>query len=102
MDALVDLTGGLAERYDVNQYDPGIYQLISRAHKSGAFIACAKKVGNLSVCLSVCLSLILGIYQLISRAHKSGAFIACAKKVGTLSICLSLSLSLSLVFIKPK
>ena len=44
MDAMVDLTGGLAERYDVNEYDPSIYQLISRAHKSGAFVTSAKKV----------------------------------------------------------
>ena len=44
MDAMVDLTGGLAERYDVNEYDPSIYQLISRAHKAGAFVTSAKKV----------------------------------------------------------
>lgn len=44
MDALVDLTGGLAERYDVKEYDPTIYHLILHAHRSGAFIACAKKV----------------------------------------------------------
>ena len=44
MDAMVDLTGGLAERYDVNEYDPSVYHLISRAHKSGAFVTCAKKV----------------------------------------------------------
>ncbi|PVD31487.1 hypothetical protein C0Q70_06899 [Pomacea canaliculata] len=43
MDALVDLTGGLAERYDVKEYDPTIYHLILHAHRSGAFIACAKK-----------------------------------------------------------
>ncbi|KAK7505992.1 hypothetical protein BaRGS_00002714, partial [Batillaria attramentaria] len=43
MDAMVDLTGGLAERYDVTEYDPSVYHLISRAHKSGAFITCAKK-----------------------------------------------------------
>lgn len=43
MDAMVDLTGGLAERYDVTEYDPTVYQRISRAHKSGAFVTCAKK-----------------------------------------------------------
>ncbi|XP_041348912.1 calpain-A-like [Gigantopelta aegis] len=42
MDAMVDLTGGLTERYDLS---PNMYRLISRAHKSGAFIACSKK-GN--------------------------------------------------------
>ncbi|XP_005105403.1 calpain-A [Aplysia californica] len=43
MDALVDLTGGLAERYELTEYDPSLYKLILRAHKSGAFIACSRK-----------------------------------------------------------
>ena len=41
MDAMVDLTGGLTERYDLG---PDMYRLITRAHKSGAFIACSKRV----------------------------------------------------------
>lgn len=43
MDALVDLTGGLAERYDLDAQDPNMYRLLMRAHKSGAFIACSRK-----------------------------------------------------------
>ncbi|XP_076473056.1 calpain-B-like [Babylonia areolata] len=43
MDAMVDLTGGLAERYSVTEYDPSVYQRISQAHKSGAFVTCAKE-----------------------------------------------------------
>ena len=43
MDALVDLTGGLAERYELTDYDPALYKLMNRAHKSGAFIACSRK-----------------------------------------------------------
>ncbi|ESO97736.1 hypothetical protein LOTGIDRAFT_104198, partial [Lottia gigantea] len=43
MDALVDLTGGLAERYMLEDYDPNMFRLILRAHKTGAFIACSRK-----------------------------------------------------------
>ncbi|KAK6189908.1 hypothetical protein SNE40_001878 [Patella caerulea] len=43
MDALVDLTGGLAERYMLEEYDPNMYRLILRAHKNGAFITCSRK-----------------------------------------------------------
>ena len=44
MDALVDLTGGLAERYELTDYNPALYKLILRAQKSGAFVACSRKV----------------------------------------------------------
>ena len=44
MDALVDLTGGLAERYELKGADPNMYRHLLRAHKSGAFIACSRKV----------------------------------------------------------
>ncbi|XP_071111005.1 calpain-A-like [Haliotis cracherodii] len=43
MDALVDLTGGLAERYELEDYNPNMFRQILRAHKTGAFIACSKK-----------------------------------------------------------
>ncbi|XP_067651433.1 calpain-A-like [Haliotis asinina] len=43
MDALVDLTGGLAERYELEEYNPNMFRQILRAHKTGAFIACSKK-----------------------------------------------------------
>ncbi|KAL5015863.1 hypothetical protein ScPMuIL_005452 [Solemya velum] len=45
MDAMVDLTGGLAERHDIHNKDPNLFRLITQAHKSGAFIACSRK-GN--------------------------------------------------------
>ena len=44
MDALVDLTGGLAERYELKGADPSMYRHLHRAHKSGAFIVCSRKV----------------------------------------------------------
>lgn len=43
MDALVDLTGGLAERHLIQNKDPHLYRLIERARSSGAFIACSRK-----------------------------------------------------------
>ena len=46
MAALVDLTGGLAERYELKGADPSMYRHLLRAHKSGAFIACSRKVGR--------------------------------------------------------
>ena len=45
MDALVDLTGGLAERYELKGADPNMYRHLLRAHRAGAFIACSRKVG---------------------------------------------------------
>lgn len=44
MDALVDLTGGLAERYEIKGVDPALYKLILSANKAGSFIACSRKV----------------------------------------------------------
>ena len=44
MDALVDLTGGLAERHEIKGVDPSIYKLILSANKAGSFIACSRKV----------------------------------------------------------
>ena len=44
MDALVDLTGGLAERHIIQNKDPQLYRLIERARSSGAFITCSRKV----------------------------------------------------------
>lgn len=44
MDALVDLTGGLAERYEIETKDPNLYRQILRASKSEAFITCSRKV----------------------------------------------------------
>ncbi|XP_059139505.1 calpain-A-like isoform X2 [Physella acuta] len=43
MDAMVDLTGGLAERYDLAEFDSFLFRRIYRAHKTGAFIACSRK-----------------------------------------------------------
>ncbi|KAH9519525.1 hypothetical protein Btru_002925 [Bulinus truncatus] len=42
-DAFVDLTGGIAERYDLTEYNPLIFKLIYRAHRAGGFIACSRK-----------------------------------------------------------
>jgi len=44
MDALVDLTGGLAERYEIENKDPNLYRQILRASRSEAFITCSRKV----------------------------------------------------------
>ena len=44
MDALVDLTGGLAERYEVKGADPNMYRYLLRAHRAGSFVACSRKV----------------------------------------------------------
>ncbi|XP_067932406.1 calpain-A-like [Watersipora subatra] len=43
MDALVDLTGGLAERYEIKGVDPSFYKHILSANKAGSFIACSRK-----------------------------------------------------------
>ncbi|CAG2228582.1 CAPNN [Mytilus edulis] len=43
MDALVDLTGGLAERHIIQNKDPQLYRIIERARSSGAFITCSRK-----------------------------------------------------------
>ncbi len=52
MDALVDLTGGLAERYEIKGVDPNMYRHILRAHRAGAFITCSIKVkSNISICI---------------------------------------------------
>ena len=48
MDALVDLTGGLAQRYEIQGKDPNLYRQIMRASASKAFITCSKKVFTLS------------------------------------------------------
>ena len=44
MDALVDLTGGLAERYDIKTADLTMFKHMKQAHAAGSFIACSKKV----------------------------------------------------------
>ena len=44
MDALVDLTGGLAERYELKAADPNMYRHLLRAHRAEAFVACSRKV----------------------------------------------------------
>lgn len=51
MDALVDLTGGLAERHIIQNKDPQLYRIIERARSSGAFITCSRKVGHCWSCL---------------------------------------------------
>ncbi|KAF6041126.1 hypothetical protein EB796_000562 [Bugula neritina] len=43
MDALVDLTGGLAERCEIKGVDPALYKRILSANKAGSFIACSRK-----------------------------------------------------------
>ena len=49
MDALVDLTGGLAERYKLRDADANMYRNLINAHKAGAFIACTRKVRRVFV-----------------------------------------------------
>ncbi|XP_052797971.1 calpain-A-like [Mya arenaria] len=43
MDALVDMTGGLAERFEIEKRDLNLYRQILRASKSEAFITCSRK-----------------------------------------------------------
>ncbi|XP_013421779.1 calpain-A [Lingula anatina] len=43
MDALVDLTGGLAERCELKEVDVNKFKHFHRAHQAGAFIACSRK-----------------------------------------------------------
>ena len=44
MDALVDLTAGLAERYELAQATSDLYQKLATARASDAFITCSRKV----------------------------------------------------------
>lgn len=44
MDALVDLTGGIAERYELTEHTQELYLKLSRAASAGAFITCSRKV----------------------------------------------------------
>ncbi|XP_076337345.1 calpain-A-like isoform X2 [Tachypleus tridentatus] len=43
MDALVDLTSGLAERYDLADAPPDLYHFLLKASSNGAFITCSRK-----------------------------------------------------------
>ncbi|CAL1536295.1 unnamed protein product [Lymnaea stagnalis] len=43
MDALVDLTGGLAERFELVEHDPSLFRFIHTARRAGGFIACSRK-----------------------------------------------------------
>ncbi|XP_023235751.1 calpain-A-like isoform X2 [Centruroides sculpturatus] len=43
MDALVDLTGGLAERYDLDDAPSNLYDILLKASSNGAFITCSRK-----------------------------------------------------------
>lgn len=46
MDAMVDLTGGLAERYDLDSEEDlrKTYKTMLKHSKNGAFITCSRKV----------------------------------------------------------
>ena len=46
MDAMVDLTGGLAERFDMEETEDKntLYKLLLKSSKNGAFITCSRKV----------------------------------------------------------
>ncbi|GFV93507.1 calpain-B [Trichonephila clavipes] len=43
MDALVDLTSGLSERYDLESAPINLYQFLLQASSGGAFITCSRK-----------------------------------------------------------
>ena len=51
MDAMVDLTGGLAERYDFDGETPlrVIYKRMLRYSRNGSFITCSRKVRDLII-----------------------------------------------------
>ena len=46
MDAMIDLTGGLAERYDIEDTpnQKKLFRYLSKAAKTGAFITASRKV----------------------------------------------------------
>ena len=45
MDALVDLTGGLAERFDLAEHDQNyLFRHLYKSTVAGAFITCSRKV----------------------------------------------------------
>lgn len=44
MDALVDLTGGLAEMYVLESAPSHLYNYLIQASSNGAFITCSRKV----------------------------------------------------------
>jgi calpain len=44
MDALVDLTGGLAERYELKVDTANLYMKLATANAHNAFITCSRKV----------------------------------------------------------
>lgn len=44
MDALVDLTGGIAERYELGDPHKQLFTKIQKAVNTGALITCSKKV----------------------------------------------------------
>ena len=47
MDALVDLTGGLAERFDLAEHDQSyLFRHLNKSTVAGAFITCSRKVGG--------------------------------------------------------
>ena len=47
MDALVDLTGGLAERFDLAEHDQGyLFRHLYKSTAAGAFITCSRKVSE--------------------------------------------------------
>lgn len=48
MDAMVDLTGGLAERFDMEDVPDKrwLFRLLRTASRSGAFITASRKVGD--------------------------------------------------------
>lgn len=47
MDAMVDLTGGLAERYEMEDIEnlKKLYAHLLKSSRNGAFITCSRKVG---------------------------------------------------------
>lgn len=62
MDALVDLTGGLAERHEIQNKDAQLYRLIERARSAGAFIACSRQVSLNQLHLNLLNSILDSIY----------------------------------------
>lgn len=44
MDALVDLTGGIPQLYEIQDKDPFLFRMIGKAQQKGAFITCSRKV----------------------------------------------------------
>lgn len=60
MDALVDLTGGIAERYELSAHTQDLYQKLAKASANGSFITCSRKVKHILIHIFKTIVILLG------------------------------------------